>query len=389
MRILIFYWLGLSALFGQVKYEVQDISGIVVAIQPGLGFAYEVLELKVNEESNYFNINPEYGKSILSKIKIGQPLEIKVNVNLTLKENLKRNGNKLPKRWPFYWADKITEVKMNGQWISTPYSEQFPSVFKRNNWHVFLEETVKEKRQNALIFENDKIGFGPGLFFFERKTIDQINAGDQVSFIGSESKVSDKYWYPIEGVKSVYSFTPLNKTVGKIKSFIYKQNFVRIGLTINQYRLSFPADLGKSIEKFVNEEPVTIYYLGEGDERANLLPTVHAIVQGADSVLIPYHYYGDPDGKHEHKEAELDGKISRVNRSDKGRIISLIMGNDCYVEVSPKMAEQLGNYLSKGKVIKILGDERIKKAGEIYEQNFRIITPRKVVADGKEFILKN
>jgi hypothetical protein len=205
--------------------------------------------------------------------------------------------------------------------------------------------------------------------------------------MGSSEVVNDSYWYPIDNISKIYFCNFLKRTEGKIESFISKQNYVRIGLRINEHRLSFPAKLGKEIERFANDKPVTVYYMGYVSEASNLLPTIHALVQGRDTLKIPYPYYGDPDGKHEFKTAEVDGKISKINRTETGRILSVIMGNDCYVEISYNMAQQLGSFISNGKQLKVIGDERIKKEGEVYEQNLRIITPRKVVADGKEFIL--
>jgi hypothetical protein len=49
------------------------------------------------------------------------------------------------------------------------------------------------------------------------------------------------------------------------------------------------------------------------------------------------------------------------------------------------MAQQLGYLFKKGKPVVIAGKERIKKMGEIYNKNYRIITPEKILIDGKTF----
>jgi hypothetical protein len=76
-----------------------------------------------------------------------------------------------------------------------------------------------------------------------------------------------------------------------------------------------------------------------------------------------------------------------VNRSDNGRIMSVIIGNECYIEVDNNIEKNLGNYLRRGTLMKINGEERIKKEGEIYSKNYRIITPQKITVDEKEFQL--
>lgn len=98
-------------------------------------------------------------------------------------------------------------------------------------------------------------------------------------------------------------------------------------------------------------------------------------------------YYGGPDGNHDFKSVEVEGTISKVNRTEKGRIISLILDKDFYVEVDAQMEQQLGNLLKKGSNLKISGEERIKKEGEIYEKEYRIITPKRIVTESGEFIL--
>jgi hypothetical protein len=392
MKTFLFWMAATAVAFGQVKYEVQELTGKVISILPGNRFAYEVIEMNVDGENFFFGIDPAFGKSILSRIKLGQELTVKASLNMTLRENLKKNGRDGYSRFYFFFLDKIVEVKYEDQWIPTPRQGN-PVYYDlyRENMRVILEEPVvdvyiAEGIKAGLFFNHGRIGTAMGRY---QEAIENISKGDKVSFLGSTNKVNDAYWYPVDNISEIYFCAFLKKTEGKIESFIYKQNYVRIGLKVGDLRLSFPAKEGKAVARFANDQPVTIYFLGNEGKAANLLPTIQALVQGRDTLKIPYPYYGDPDGKHEFKPAELEGKISKINRSDKGRIISLIMGNDCYVEVGTEMAEQLGTYLVKGNQLKVTGDERIKKEGEIYEQNYRIITPRKVVADGKEFILND
>lgn len=385
MRITIIFIYFLSyPIFAQPKYEIIEYTGTVLSIRPGYSFALETIELKTKDDTYFFRIEPEYGQKILSKIKIGQTIMVKVSVNQKAREALralKRKYIGIP------YHEQIMEIKLDNDWIATPITER---KF-RGGLKVFLEAKVKSDYfldgiRKGFVLDGGIVSFAiyAGLIF----SMDDASPGSVVSFIGHKNVVNDQYLYPIPGVKEVYSYTHLKKVEGRIEAFIHKQNYSRIGLVINKERLSFPGDLAKRIQEFANNQEAIIYYSGHSDEKTNLLPTIHAIIQGTDTLIISKDYFGDPDGKHEFKSAELDGKITKVNRTEKGRIISLIMGNDCYVEVDPKMAEQLGPKLKKGEQIKIAGDERIKKDGEIYEKDYRIITPRKVMANGKEFILK-
>jgi hypothetical protein len=386
MKITLLFSLLSCITFGQAKFEVQEISGKVLSIQPGYGFAYEVVELQVGDENWKFKIDPGFGKRVFSKIVIGEMLTLKANINLTAHENA--NWKSFSSKYAYHFADQALEVKLNGTWVSTASKEKTAVNSAKG---IFLEQKVLDDFKyggvrRGFIFGDRKVAFS--VYSPLLNSMEGAAPGKIVSFIGYQTPVKDGYLYPIEDVRDVYSYVPLAKEVGVIQSFIYKQNYVRIGLVINQKRLSFPADYAEKIQVLANGKDVTVYFDKHAEPTThNLLPTVHAIIQERDTILIPSFYYGDPDGKHEHKLTELIGKIVKVNRTNNGRITSLIIGNDGYVEVDPKMAQQLGSYLTKGKELKIIGEERIKKEGEIYEKNFRIITPRKVIANGKEFIL--
>lgn len=379
---------------GQRKLELHELKGTFKEMRSGYSFAYEVLIFDIDGETRLFRIDPIYGQSVLKKLKPDMELTFKALVDDKSREALKTMKGD-PVYWSSMFGESMEAIYLNGSWFSTPSGPR-DQIKRGFDWVVLLEQTplgeIREKgiekngTRKGLIFDNGLVAYSsfsqPGLFSMEN-----IKLGKPVSFIGYESSVQPSYLYPIQPVERVISFVELKKHTGKIESFIYKQNFVRIGLKLNGERYSFPAELAKSIEKFSNDKPLTVYYNGEVDVKTNLLPTIHAFVQGQDTLKIPSMYYGDPDGKHEHKIAAFEGKVTQVNRSDHGNILSLIVSNDCYVEVDNRMAAQLKEYLSKGKTIKVSGLERIKKEGEVYERNYRIITPQKVEVNGKEFIL--
>jgi hypothetical protein len=85
---------------------------------------------------------------------------------------------------------------------------------------------------------------------------------------------------------------------------------------------------------------------------------------------------------------EVSGKITRVDRSPRQKIMSIMVGRDAYVDIDAATAQQLDKLFQKGAAILVQGDERIRKDGEIYRETYRIITPRKLVIEGKEFLIK-
>ncbi|HEU5292668.1 MAG TPA: hypothetical protein VFU05_18595 [Cyclobacteriaceae bacterium] len=373
--------------FSQAKFEIREFTGKVKSIQPGWGFALEVIELEINDEVRYFRLDPIYGQSILSKIEGGQTVSLKANVNIKFSQSYKKKFEP----WMARFTDEITELKMNDQWIQTPAPQQIRQVKKLPDAKVFLEQKVEsdffvEGLRKALIFKDGMVSFA-SYIWVSRTPMTKINPGDVISFMGFESPVKESYLFPIQNVKSVYSFVELKKMIGTIDSYIYKQNYVRIGMVVNGKRFSFQAEKARDIERLANGETITIYYDPAEDPKNNILPTIHALVQKKDTIFMPSLYYGGPDGKHEFKSVQVEGTISKLNRSEKGRIISIILNKDCYIEVDPQMEQQLGSLLKKGNNLKISGEERIKKEGEIYEKDYRIITPKRIVAESGEFIL--
>jgi hypothetical protein len=291
----------------------------------------------------------------------------------------------------YRFMDHIVEIKIDDDWIQTPPPlQKTGAVREMPNWKVFLEMKVEadyflDGFRKGLVFDNGLVAYAS--YVTPRyNSMASITPGKKISFVGYVSPVKEEFLYPIENVKRVYSFIELSKLEGQIESYIYKQNYVRIGLVVDGKRLSFPAERAREIEK-LNSQKIVVYFEGFEDKKSNLLPTIHAIVHQQDTLFFQGMYYGGPDGKHEHQAVEVAGTISRLNRTDNGRIMSLILNKDCYIEIDPQMASLLGDLLKKGTFLKVNGEERIKKEGEIYEKEFRIITPKRIVAQQKEFII--
>ena len=383
--LLLIFTAGLS----QSKFEIREFTGTVNSIHPGWGFALEIVELQVGDDAHFFRIHPMYGKQVLSQLQKGQTISLRANVNVSYQGIVKKMKDKRV-YIPYFIQDQITEIKLKDGWVQTPSSQQLHEVKRPPEAKIFLEQKVQTDvmidGRRGLVFKNGRVSFS-NYFWVSPDPLKTINPGDIVSFMGYESPVKEDYIFPIEGVKSVFSFIELKKMIGTIDSYVYKQNYVRMGLVINGKRFSFQAEKARDIDRFTNGEAVLIYFDPDEDPKSNILPTIHAIIQKGDTILMPTLYYGGPDGKHDFKSVQVEGTISKLNRTEKGRIISLILDKDFYVEVDPQMEQQLGNLLKKGSKLKVSGEERIKKEGEIYEKDYRIITPKRIVAESGEFIL--
>lgn len=416
MRIIFSICIAIAQVaFGQTKFEVQEFSGRILAIHPGWGFYLENIEVDLQPESRVFKLHPTYGKSILSKFKVGDEIRFKANVNVTIRERFNSKELKekkdYSKRWGYQFAERIVEIWLDGQWVKVPYfneqnGEPVTSTSEDRKWVANTKKETPPKPSVTVKLEQKTTGeylIGKerkGLFLGEKTVLycnhceykgskfQTLKASDRVSFIAFESRINPEYLYLVNGIEKVYPLGwVLEKQKGKIDAFIMKQNSVRIGLNLSGTQLSFPAEFGKAMERFANGKSVTVYYEGSKDERSNLLPSIHAVIQGADTLFINQFFYGAPDGKHEYKPAEVNGKITLLQRAVLNRLTGIVLNEDCFIETDGNLEKQLGTLLKEGVTIKVTGEERIKKEGEVYEKNYRIIAPRRIEVAGKEFIL--
>ena len=369
------------------KSEIIERKGEVIEIAPGFTFALSNLIFKVGDDTLYLRFPPQNGELITNYARKGEWLEIRAKV-IPLRKAMKR-----PMKF-YYFLDELLAIHVEGNWIDMDAVDtEWPKPISK----VFLEKKVKDDffvngARSALLYDDGLASYN----VYNSKNyypMKDIRAGHTVSFIGYLSERKKGYVYPVWDLKEVYTYLPLYKKQGEVKAYLYKQNYVCIGLVLNtkddDIRMSFPSDLGKEIMDFVSRHSVfTAYYHDyKIDDQLNP-PELHALISERDSLFInQFGFYGGADVKHEHTPAEIEGKITSINRSAKGKIMSVIVGNDCYIEVDNNMEKQLTNYLKHGRMIKVSGQERIKKEGEIYAKEYRIITPSQVTADGKVFFI--
>lgn len=379
----------------QPKYEIQEFSGLVKSFEPGYRFAYEKLCIEVNGTKDCFLFEPDFGKMLMEKIRSGDAVTIKAMVNIKARENRKAwatKGGDLP--W-FLFRDMVQEIKFGQEWIklTAPPVDRRPIVSR-----IFIHQPIVKIYSE----ENYKKGvlLADGTFFFNQgigkhyDPLKESKIGDKLSFIGSAFPNKEGYVYPLSEVKEVYHLSTLRSEVAEIQSLLFKQNHVCIGakfktLEGKEVTVSFPSYRAEEIKKFIKPEEEVELFLGAdyGTQKFSL-PELHAIIQGKDTLKIEeFGFYGGADGKHEHKDVGVVGKITHLERTAKGNVASIVVNSEYYVEIDAMMAQQIGYMFRKGLMISIIGKERIRLAGEIYKKDYKIVVPEKVVVDDKTFSL--
>jgi len=380
-------------LTAQPKFEVQEFTGVVKSIGPGFGFALQQIVLDINGEPNGFLFHPTYGSWVVKNIKVGETLTLRANVNLWYAEMKKKQIDRTKISSVFFFHDSIVAIKTNQGWYEMPAIKEEVTT----KTEVFLDKKVigdyvQDGKRLALVFENGLVGYCHPILSTDDKLGD-IKIGDRVSFGSFRRHIGPGFEFPIPNVKDVYYFNRLLDVEAKLHSYLFKQNFVRVGVkfkstTGKMISVSFPSDDALRIQEFIKPgEPLKFYYSDfKIDDQPLALPELHAIVQNTDTLYIrTFGFFGGADGRHEHEPVDIAGKITRINLTAKGNVSSLIINSEYYVEIDAMMAQQLALHFQKGKQISIQGKQRVKKVGEIYQRDYQIVVPERLTIDGKTF----
>ncbi len=385
--LLLFLLISISTFSQKPKSEIIERKGQVIEIAPGFTFAYSNLIFKTEDDTLYLRFPPQNGELITSHVKKGDWLELRAKV-MPLRKMIGKETRF------YYFLDELLAVNFDGNWVDIDNADlEKPKA----EYRVFLEKRVRDEffvngMRSALLYENGLASYSVynSKYHYPMK---DIHIGQTVSFIGYLNEKKKGYAYPVWHLKEAYSFIRLYKAEGEVNAYLYKQNNVCIGLTLNsngdKIKVSFPSDLAKEIMTFISKHPnVAAYYNDYKIEDQLNPPELHALVSERDSLFVTrFGFYGGADVKHNHKPAEVEGKITAINKSDKGKILSVILSNECYIEVDYNMEKQLAAYLKRGNTIKVSGQERIKKEGEIYSKDYRIITPTEITIADKAFLI--
>ena len=218
-------------LIAQPRFEIQEFTGIVKSIVPGYRFALEHLIVDVSGSEEGFSFYPYYGTLIISKIKVGDEIKIKAEVNLHTKA-LRKELNERNKELSWYlYMNRVIEIKKGNELIVLPEikTEKWSREYK-----TFLDKKVTGDYweigfRSGLVFEHGLVGYNY-VAIRQFYPMESIKPNDVVSFGGFRMGPNEGYVYPIDGVKEVYHFSELTKTSAKPYSYLFKQNFVCIGV---------------------------------------------------------------------------------------------------------------------------------------------------------------
>ncbi len=399
MRLFIISFLlfSKSILLAQVTFEVRDYVGVVTAIEPGKTFQLSRLMLRVDGREEPFVFNPIYGRLFLEKLKVGSRVILKATINAKGREMYHTASSDLKDFIRNFIQDVIIELTVGNEIFKLrPLESDFYERVETERPRIFVDKKVvafysEENVRKALLFENGLVAFNKGINTLH-KPLENLALGDSISFTGFKLDHFEGGKYPVDGVKEVYTLGLLNRFTGRLKSFLFKQNEVCIGVKFstpsgNEIKLSFPSDKAEKVKKFLKPDSDLKIYHGRVYDLSKLdLPELQAVIQGKDTLYIEeFGFFGGADVEHEHKPVELSGKITRINKTGRGSIVSIIVAGKYYFEPDPGIADQIGILLQRGKEVIIQGKERIKKKGEIYKKEYTIVVPSKIILDGKTF----
>ena len=407
-KVIFYFWFWVSTwpmLNAQTKriVEQRPFQGIVVEYVPSVGIAYDVMVVKDGEKTMLIRFNSIQGKEITEKFPVGKSVTGISKGRLKRFDAVTRSKMKseLNDFFQFFLADSLVSAKsddleIKSNWDSTKKNKSVLSASREDTYVLFDQEVVQvielSKTRRVFLLSDKTLLIKNGLFSFGKK-VKTIRKGDKISSMGFEISRLEGEVYPISGFEKVKSINLLEKTEGIIESFYFKQNGACIGFAVStpvgKLQLNFPAGFAKKIMEIEKrKEPVKLYYDGfKGDQRNLLFPTIHGLISKSDTLQMTGFYYGDPDGKHEYKDISSFGTISKVNFSERKRIVSVIVDDKYLIEIDQRTEMQLRSLFKKGSSIKFEGDQRIKKEGEVYQFNYEIENPKKLILDGREFIL--
>jgi hypothetical protein len=377
--------------WAQSKFEIKEFSGTLKSIEPYWSFAYQRLVVAVpGEKDRIFIFNPKYGELILDNFKVADPLKLRVKINPSKQAMKKKVSSTVLQYW---FRDYVVGIEIGDKWIDLE-EDLLPDKSKNESVLILdqlvVDEVWVDSYKRGFVVEDGVVVYSYFQGYPAARNQD-IEIGDKISVIGRVTEDEKGSAYPKDNIKKVIGFTRLYKDKGTIKSLLYKQNYTCIGLVLNtasgEIKLSFPSNYAERIQRFADKGKPVISYFTEHAWKDELNPTeLHALIQGSDTLkILEYGFFGGADIKHEHKPADITGKITKVNKLESGTIYSVILDNESFIDIDFATQKQIGHLLKRGTVIEVQGNERIKAEGELYSEDYRIIIPSKIIIDKKVF----
>lgn len=375
----------------QQRAAIQEFEGTFQGFEMGIGYVLSKIRLKVGETTECFAFPENYCQELQQALKVGQSLRVRAMVH--------RTGRDKPTLHPtidYFFPETVTDVWLDGRWKTLDHKSPATRALHRKSYAVFLDKKIEKMYwaggyKVALRFDRDQIAY----FLIpsaQRDRMKHLNEGQLVSFMGGAYHFESGMCYPHPEIRGTHSFIELLKAKGVIVSFLFKQNFACIGMRVETeaglMSLGFPSEYAEIIHSIARRnEQITIYYDALETQITPEPTSLHAIIAGRDTVKIGTLFYGGADGEHQHIPVVASGRINQVLKSEKGRMIGLIIDKKYFVETTAAMVDQLREILSKGKWVVIEGDQRIKKKGEVYSKNYEIVVPRKITVEEKTYLV--
>lgn len=380
----------------QVKWEPREFEGKLLSYEVGYSFAYEYLRVEINGKERRFHFYPQYGQFMLNDFKVGSTLKFKALIRMDLIEDDVSYRKVNDTYYWFFNKQTIQEIWWKGEWKKLIESNEKP---KKAVSKVFLEETiqsfyVRDEFRSAAKLTNGSVAY-LGIMGGFYNPFKEYSINDKFSFVGEGIARGEGYAYPLSFSELFYGYE-IVKSEGTLKSYLYKQNHVCIGIKFynvaSDFAVSIPSDYGEKVQKFLKpEEPLTVYHSRNRNKSApddSMAPELHAIIQGTDTLYIEERgFFGGADRRHDHRYVYLEGKIKEIVKTEKGNIINFIVDNEFYIEFDSRFEKQIGALLKRGLPVKISGEERIKRSGEVYKKNYRIVSPYKIEVGDKTYLL--
>ena len=371
----------------KVNYQAN-----IVKFLPGYSFAYAKIKLMSEDGEKTVRFLPFNGESILSQFKEGD------KVNIQAYQGRKLKSKKIPSFLDDYFSmDELISISKEGVNYEVKFANPFKNYLNTDRsklYHIFLEKRITgfytiDEQKFGVFLDSGELLYSH-YSWWRSPEWDDYKVGDVISSWSIPNKIKKGEVWPIED-GSVYSVRPLTKVEGEIKSFLYKQNYAYIGLVLStnhgELRFSFPSEAAKELKMYADrDDKVIIYYEPEKSPIANNPPGLYAVISNLDTLKITRPFYGSPDGKHESKSIDYKGEIRKIIKDSKGNI-NAILTRDALIE-STTYLNQLRKILKKGMAIEVAGEERIKRPGEVYEKDLKIITPKSAIINGKEYLFQ-
>ena len=392
---LIFCAMCLGAV-AQVKWEPREFEGKLLSYEVGYSFAYEYMRVEIDGKVSRFHFYPQYGEFMLNEFRVGGTLKFKALIRKDMLADDKGYKKLDDMYFWFFNRQTVQEIWWKGEWKK--FTESKEKVTKPRS-KVFLEEKIlsfytADEFKSAAQLGDGRIAF-LGMMGSWFNPFKNYRVNDKFSFVGEEIVRTEGHAYPLAFSELFYAHE-IVKSQGTLKSYLYKQNHVCIGIKFSNakgdFAVSLPTYHAERIQKFLKpEEPLIIYHSPNRDKTPPddaMAPELHAIIQGKDTLYIEEHgFFAGADGRHDHQWVYLEGKIKEIVRSDRGNIINFIVDNEFYIEFDARFEKQIGSLLKRGLPIKISGEERIKKSGEVYKKSYRIVSPYKIEIGDKTYLL--